>query len=170
MNSSIALLALWGALVPQVNRLSLNWEQDYRQARATGVRVQKPLAVFVGTGADGWKQLLREGNLDAELRKTLVDRYVPVYINQDTDDGKQMAELFGLSGKHGLIISDRSGGAMAFRHDGDLTAKDLARHLTRFSDPDHVVTTTEYGGGAPAPAPAPTSAGVIYQNPFACQT
>jgi hypothetical protein len=165
MNASIVLLALWGAVAPQTSRPNLIWEQDYRQARTVGSRLQKPLAVFVGKGADGWKQLVREGTLDAAVRKTLAERFVPVYINQDLEAGQQMAEAFGLSGKLGLIISDRSGDVMAFRHEGNLDGKDLARHLKRLADPDHVVVTTETNEQPVVVQPA-----TIYQSPFACQT
>ena len=187
MNSAIAVVALWGAVSPQISELSLRWEQDYRHARAIGTREHKPLAVFVGTGAGGWQHLAREGNLDLASRRTLRQHFVPVYVNQDTDAGRQLAANFGLAGKTGLVISDRTGGVMAFRHEGDLPAAELVRQLERYADPNLVVSTTEGNAGqqvylaqaqpAAYPAYQPAQAYIPpsyyqnpYGNPFACQT
>lgn len=178
MHTSIAVLALWGAIAPQINRLAVNFEQDYGQARLLAAREHKPICVFVGQGADGWKRLVREGELSGEVRSALLQKYVPVYINQETAAGQQLAAAFSLTGKTGLIISDRTGGLMAFRHEGELAAEDLARHLARYGDPNLVITTTV---GAPvqqqqAPAYAPQQSFYpnyqnAFQNPFQqCRT
>ena len=86
---------------------------------------------------------MREGQADAGVQKLLAERYVRVYLDADTEAGRQLAATLGVSGQHGLVISDRSGGVMAFRHDGDLPAQDLARRLEKYADPDLTVKTTE---------------------------
>jgi hypothetical protein len=169
--SSITLLALLGSIAPQITKLNLSWEQDYRQARTVGTRDNKPLAVFFGSGTDGWKQILRDGPLDRDSRKLLSERFVLVYVNQETDAGKSLAEVFDLAGKRGLVISDRTGGLMAFRHEGDLELKELTQHLTHYSAPDYVVTTTDSNKPALVyTAPAPVYQQPTFQSPFACQT
>lgn len=148
MNATLTFLALWGAVAPQLKSSAMTWEHDYREARVAGQRIQKPLAVFVGRGADGWKKVVREGALTADVRVALARHYVPVYLDQATEDGKLMAEAFQLAGDGGLVISDRSGGVMAFRHAGALSANELTIQLNRFADAGMVVTTTEARGAS----------------------
>lgn len=176
MYTSIALLALWGAVAPQVTRLSVNWEQDYHKARTLGAKEQKPLAVFVGSGTGGWKGVVPAG-LDANLRQALTDRYVPVYVDQTTARGQALAAAFELTGKSGLVISDRTGELQAFRHEGELSGQDLARHLGRYCDAGFVIHTTESNAPPPPPAaPIYYQAPVIpasfqsFQNPVPCHT
>ena len=153
MYTSIALIAMsstWLVNIP----VSPSWERDYRVAREIGAKHQKPLAVFVGGGEMNWKQVTREGQPDADVSKVLSEQYVRVYVNAETPEGRQLAESFGLTGTRGLVISDRTGGLQAFRHDGDLSAQDLARHLTRLGSLDHVVSTTESNAPVQVQAPA----------------
>lgn len=172
MHAAITFVALWGAVAPQL-KIAMTWENDYRQARAAGIRDHKPLAVFVGRGAEGWKKLLSDGSLSQEARNALARHYVPVYLDQHTDVGKYMAEAFQLAGNGGIIISDRTGGVIAFRHEGELTSTDLARHLNRFADPSFVVSTTEGAKPTAQPVyavPAHTAYYQPFQNPANCQT
>jgi hypothetical protein len=142
MFASITMMVL-AATSPEIGSKSLRWENDYRQARSVAISAEKPLAVFVGKGADGWKKIVRNGQLDADSQKSLAERYVIVYVNQDTNAGRKTAEAFELSGKQGLVISDRTGKLQAFRLEGDLTCSDLSQRLTRYSDPTFVTVTTE---------------------------
>ncbi len=163
MYTSIALIAMAGMLANHLP-VAPAWEHDYRMARQIGEKAQKPLAVFVGSGSANWRQLTREGQYDAEVAKLLVEQYVRVFINVEDPEGRKLAQAFGLSGTRGLIISDRTGDVQAFRHDGDLAAKDLARLLTRFGSPDFVVYTTETG--AIVPTAAVPYQGPVYSYPY----
>lgn len=174
MHTSIIVLALWGTVGPHVGRLAIPWQPDYRTARSVAARDHKPIAIFVGRGADGWRHLIRDGAIGEEARRALTLAYVPVYLDQDTDAGQAMAEAFHLNGRGGLVISDRTGGVMALRHEGKLTGYQLTGHLTRFADPSLIVSTTE---GAVRPAAQPiyygppvTSYYSPYQNPAICPT
>jgi hypothetical protein len=168
MTILIAFLAAWSSTSPQIVQVSVKWERDYLHAREIGTRLQKPLAVFVGSGEEGWKKVVRDGGLDANMRRLLVEQFVPVYVNVDSESGQKLAEAFELANKHGLIISDRTGELMAFRQDGDLESKDLVKHLNRLADPEHIVFTTETNDPpATIVATAPNGG---FQNPFACQT
>ena len=146
------------ALTPEIGSPSLKWEHDYRQARSAAVSANKPLAVFVGSGTEGWRKVVHDCRLDADVEKTLAEKYVVVYVNQDTDAGRKLAETFQLSGKQGLVISDRTGKLQAFHHEGDLTASDLSQRLTKYSDPALTVTTTESN--------SPAIQQANYANPF----
>jgi hypothetical protein len=142
MFTSLTMMVVLG-LSPEIGSHSLKWEHDYRQARSAAVSASKPLAVFVGAGAEGWRKVVHDCCLDSAAEKTLAERYVVVYVNQDTDDGRKIAESLQLSGKQGLVISDRTGKLQAFRQEGDLTASDLSQRLTRYADPAFIATTTE---------------------------
>jgi len=76
-----------------------------------------------------------------------------------------VADSFGVSGQHGLVISDRKAGVMAFRHDGELTATEVLKFLTRCSDPEHLVQTTETNAPPPPAVPA-TPYPTYYQPSF----
>ncbi len=177
MSLLIAVVVAWSSSNPQIMQSSMKWEENYVQAKELGARLQKPLAVFVGSGAEGWKQVVREGNLNATVRQELRERFVPVYVNAESETGKQLVEAFELASKRGLIVSDRTGGLMAFHQDGIMELADLTKQLSRLGNPEHVVSVTEtndpsapiyiaHAGTVRAPA-APANA---YVNPFACPT
>jgi hypothetical protein len=157
MFASITLLALWAGS-HQIETLSLKWEQDYRQAHVLAINAKKPLAVFVGTGAEGWKKIVRDGQIDANTQKVLADQYVIVYVDQTTESGKKLAGALQLSGKQGLVISNRAGDLQAYRHEGGLSNSELASRLNRYANPRFVVTTTESN--------APQVIQANYVNPF----
>ena len=163
MYTSFALLTL-AAMLTNISQPT--WETDYRLARLACERTQKPIAVFIGSGSVNWRQLTREGQFDADIQRMLNDRFVRVYVDASTPYGRQVAESFGVSGTQGLVISDRQGGLMAYRHSGDLPAKDVAKCLTRYSDVEHVVRTTEADPNNPPPAAPPTSTLQYYQPSY----
>ena len=158
MLSTLSVVAALGAMVQSIS-LSSAWNDDYRAARELGLQHHRPLAVFLGKGAFDWKQITREGQTNAGVQKLLAERYVRVYIDTDTAYGRELATSLGLAGSRGLVISDRTGDVMAFRHDGDLAAWEVAQRLARYSDPDLTVRTTE----SLAPPPAPVTQ-AVYQS------
>jgi len=167
MYSSFALMAVAGALLNNVS-LSTAWVNDYRVGRELGQQQQKPLVVFVGQGGFDWKQITQEGQPDGQVQKLLAERYVRVYMDSRTEYGRKVADAIGVSGGRGLVISDRQGGMMAFRHTGELSAQDLARRLERYADPNLAVQTTETVN-----PPAPAAGSVPYYYPSfggACRT
>src|SRR5262245_49472694 len=170
MFTSIAFVALWGAVMPQVTRLTLTPELDYRQARALATREQKPLAVFVGKGENAWRKVV-QGGPDADTRTLLLKSFVLVYVDQTTEYGQELAASLNMTGRTGLVISSRGGDLMAYRHEGDIAAPDLTRTLNHYGANGLVVTTTESNQVAPAPAPVYVAPAVYqnpYGNPFAC--
>lgn len=110
----------------------LTWTRDYAKAQQTGIAQSKPLAVVLGSGAQGWNQLAREGSLNQETQNLLQSHYVPVFLDTATPEGKRLAEAFQIASGKGLILSDRQGQTQAFWHDGDLAGDVLAKQLHQF--------------------------------------
>lgn len=134
------------ALATSVSSANLSsnptWYNDYGQAHQRLAAVKKPMAVFVGSGQDGWKNVIRDGGLDPAVKKLLAEKYVCVYIDTDTAVGKSLAAKFEVANR-GLIISDRSGGAQAYSLSGTLTKAELEQTLTKYADEGKEVRNTE---------------------------
>ena len=141
MFTPISAMALLAALssIPEVPV----FKTDYRLACLATASEKKPMAVFLGKGADGWKKGVRGGTIDPAVGRMLASKYVCTFIDTDTAEGQRLAKAFELNGTTGLVVSDRSGGLVAFRHDGELPADELTRRLTRYAEPEYVVRTTE---------------------------
>jgi hypothetical protein len=172
MYSTISLLAL---LLPTGNEsTSISWHSNYRIAKAEGISKQKPLAMFVASGREGWKKVLSEGTFNGEIKRLLAEKYVVVFIDLEDSYGKKIADMFAVDGGSAVIISSRDGDVQAFRHDGLLSESDLTVCLNRYSAASHVVVTTESLNIATSSvstssyAPAPV---IQYYNPYgSCPT
>ena len=141
MYTSLFIVALLAPVVAIPERPT--WLNDYDEARNEARSINKPLAVFLGSGSKGWNQLSKEGQLDNDVQKLLNSSYVCVYIDTKKGTGKSLASAFEISDGPGLVLSDRTGNLQAFRHEGDLSNEDLERQLRKFSDPERVVRVTE---------------------------
>jgi hypothetical protein len=143
MYTSILLVAMAGTQSPFATPTP-DWKQDYAEASREGKAARKPLAVFVGRGTDGWSQVSDTGRLGPDVRGLLGEKYVCVYVDRTTEDGRQLARDLGVSrAGPGLVISDVTGDLQAFRHSGKLSPARLTRYLRTFSDPNRVVKRTE---------------------------
>src|SRR5262245_38819627 len=142
MYTSVMLLALSG-LAGVADDAAPAWQNDYFAAQKQGETQNKPLAVFLAPGENGWDRVSREGGLEKEVKQLLADKYIPVFVNTDTDAGKRLARAFEMSSGKGIVISDRTGAVQAFWHEGALSNQNLARYLQRYSDPNLAVRTTE---------------------------
>lgn len=147
MHTMMALLAL--AAGTSVGRLSGEpaWLTDYAQAMKHVATAQKPMAVFVGNGPDGWAKVVSDG-LDPAAKKLLAEKFVCVYADTDTAAGKSLAGAFEVS--KGLIISDRTGERQAYRLSGTLTQAELSRTLEKYRAAKDIQTTETVVRGAPA--------------------
>jgi len=141
MYTSLVLVALSGSLIVSSPSESLAWQTDYSQAKKMGQSEKKPLAVFVGSGANGYDKVSREGQLSPEVQKSL-ENYVYIYLDSSTPAGQKLAADFGITQSTGLVLSDRSGELQAFSHDGDLGSADMQRWVAQYADPNVVVNTT----------------------------
>jgi hypothetical protein len=142
MYTSAILIALTGSLAASSGNESLNWRNDYMEARKMGQTEKKPLAVFIGNGAAGYEKVCQDGKISAEVEKILADSYICVYVDSSTPEGQQVASAFANTSGLGLVLSDRTGELKAFSHQGDLSAVDLGRWVKRFADPNVDVRTT----------------------------
>jgi hypothetical protein len=141
MISLISLVALCTAIAEVASRPA--WQMDYQAAQLQSARLHKPLAIFLAPGKDGWHQLSQSGKLSREVQTLIGAKYVPVFLNTETVDGKALASSFEISKGIGLVLSDHEGQLQAFRHEGNLSQKHLVRALQRHADPDRPVRTTE---------------------------
>lgn len=158
MYVSMLLLALSGTPAADATEGPV-WMTDYVQARKVAASEGKPLAVFVAPGKNGWNKLSNEGKLPGPADRTLTDVYVRCFVDSTTPAGKRLAEALELHSGLGLVISDRTGGLMAFYHEGDLTNTLLAQYLHHYGDPSRVVRTTETNPGHGHHAAAPANGG-----------
>ena len=117
--------------------------KSYGLARVQSVSVNKPIAVFIGSGDKGWEEISTEGKFERDVRKILSANYVCVYVDSSRGAGKELASAFEVTDGSGLVISNRSGTLQAFRHQGTLTNYELEWYLKRYADPDLVVQNTE---------------------------
>jgi hypothetical protein len=104
---------------------------------------QKPVAVFIGHGNEGFQKLITDGTLSADVTKSLKSDYVCVYVDATTEAGKELAGSFQMS--EGLVISDKSGQLQALRHEGTLPAAALTQYTSAYARPATPVTQTVYG-------------------------
>ena len=118
------------------------WLNDYSAAQTRVAAVRKPMAVFVGSGKDGWGKVVRDGSLDPELKRLLATKFVCVYVDMDTAAGRSLAGAFEVASK-GLVISDREGTSQAYSLSGDLSRDELSRTLAKYADADREVRTTD---------------------------
>jgi hypothetical protein len=151
--------ALAAGLVPSTLSPEPTWLNDYSAAQTRASAVRKPMAVFVGSGQDGWAKVVRDGAIDSELKMALANKFVCVYVDTDTATGRSLAGAFEVASK-GLIISDRAGTSQAFSLSGDLTKDELSQTLAKYADPDREVRSTDS-----VVREAPATARPVYYQP-----
>ena len=138
----MAAATLAAGISPSTLSPEPTWLNDYTLAQLRVTAVQKPMAVFVGSGKDGWGKVVRDGVLDPDLKRTLANKFVCLYVDTDTAHGRSLAGAFEVASK-GLIISDRAGTTQAFSLSGDLSKDELSRTLAKYAEPDLAVRSTE---------------------------
>ena len=152
MTSTFA--AILGSLALAVNTAAPAWQPDYATAYAQSSAARKPLAVFIGHGNGGACCVVAKG-LTAEENKSLADKFVVLYVDSDSTEGKSLTKSFQIT--EGLVISDVTGGLQALKHGGGLTHEELTGYLTKYSDPAREVKTTDMGGTLRTATPVVTS-------------
>lgn len=166
MYTSFVLAVLTGGTVVPAAETNLpSWHRDYAEAYQLGSEKHKPLAVFLSPGAMGWQKVVKEGEVPSETEKLLREHYVCVYIDTSKTSGAQLADSFEMPEGTGLVLSDHTGKAQAFRHAGELSVSDLDQTLRKYADPWHIVRRTESqeqervsNYAPPAPVMTPTFA------------
>jgi hypothetical protein len=142
-----------------------SWRSDYALAVKEGQRSKRPLAIFVGPGAEGWDRLSKDGGLDKEARELLQGHYVCVYLDSSKEHDRQIVDQLELSSGRGVVLSDSTGEKQAFWHAGTLSNEQLNHYLRKYSDQQRAVTKTETVAVARPQGPPTYSAPPAYYEP-----
>jgi hypothetical protein len=146
MYTSVVMVALAGlSAAPQEAPPKVSWEASYAVAYQKGQQMNKPLAVLVGSGVEGWQGVSTDKALSARALELLAARYVCVYVDTSKPAGRDLADQLEVRGKAGLVLSTRGGKSQAFSHQGQLTPTDLESALARYASPRRVVRTETLG-------------------------
>lgn len=141
-----------------------SWLDDYSAAIKSVASAHKPMAVFVGSGKDGWQKVVRDSAVDPATTRLLAQKFVCVYIDTDTSTGRALAVTFQVANR-GLIISDKSGLAQAYSLSGTLTKDELRATVAKYSEPTAVANGTEsIVREAPLAPPAPVYSPPVYRT------
>lgn len=115
------------------------WTDSYVKAMAQAGEKNRRVAVFLSAG--DMKTLTNGKPLSTDALKSLKSDYIAVRVDTTTEDGKKVAEAFGMT--QGVVISDRAGKQMALKHEGQLSPEQAAEYLTKFASVE-AISTTEY--------------------------
>jgi len=162
-STTMAAMTMMGLVASGAFLPGPTWVPDYGTALRQAAEQGKPVAVFIADGNDGFAHVLKGGSLPADATKLLKDKYVSVFVDTTTAEGKATAKAFEL--QQGLVISNCGGVKQVLRHDGSVTPESLKTYLSRFAETT-TVTTTE--SNVPAATVAPASYGSPIVNPFYC--
>src|SRR5438552_11463178 len=91
MCATVLLIALSGFSVPTAVVETPSWLTDYGEARQRGKEERKPLAVFIGSGHQGWEKVSRTGKLDNEAQRILASQYACLYVDTTQPAGQRLA-------------------------------------------------------------------------------
>jgi hypothetical protein len=109
------------------------WNRDYDSARRRAEAANKPLAVIIASGSDGWTSICKEGELKPDVRRLLTQHYVCLYVDATAPAERELARSFETKSAPLLVLSDHSRAYQAYRHSGVLTNSSLAQLLQRYS-------------------------------------
>jgi hypothetical protein len=141
MYSTTCLLALH---LLGVGSLSPSWNLDYGQALKRAEATNKPVAVFIGSGSDGWKAISEEGNLSPEVRRLLRDHYICLYIDAGKAADKNLVRSFEADQLPMVVLSTTNRAYQAYRHSGTTASADLAQALRRYASEDSSPKVVSY--------------------------
>src|SRR5438445_11101973 len=92
-----ALVSLLAAFTGSASAQDVVWKKTYSEARDHGQKVNKPLAVFVGTGADGFQKIIEEGTFSSDVRKMIAQDYIPRYLRADTAQNRSLVSRLAIT-------------------------------------------------------------------------
>jgi hypothetical protein len=162
INTTLAILALTAGMDLSVPPTNLKWQTDYSQAMTSASQSHKPMAVFIGRGEEAVKKLVAEGTITADAAKVLTSNYVLVYLDTNTETGKDLAKSFDMN--QGLVISGPGGSVQAYRHSGAVTSATLAQTLSRYASAGQPTTTVSAGDEAPRATTVPSGYVIVPGN------
>lgn len=118
------------------------WESSYSHAKEQAAAQKRPLVIVFAPGSASWTKVVQTERPAPAVEKLLSDKFVCLYVDTTTADGKKFAANYEISGS-GIVISDRNLESQAFWHQGDISNDYLVHYLTKYGDPSVVVRTTE---------------------------
>ena len=130
MYASVFVIALSQVLANNAS-LAVDWNHDYAKALKNAAGAGKALAIFIGSGNDGW-QAVGSGSVSPEALKLLRERYVCLYVDAATADGKELAKDFEATQLPTLVISDKTATYQAVKQTGPLASGGLERMLEQY--------------------------------------
>ncbi len=144
------------ALVYVTLNPSPRWHDDYGQALARAKVEKKPVAVFIGSGPDGWKTACAEGEPSYHVRRLLADQYVCMYVDAGRLTHQYLAQSFEAGQSPMVVLSSQNGAYQAYRHSGKLANASLAQALQRharedvleaYNDPPEIRPVANFSAG-----------------------
>jgi hypothetical protein len=147
--TSTLLIALLGAAPSPETAQEPSWVTDYSEALECSAADEKPVAVILAPGKEGWRKIDREGRLTDEAKAVLAGQYICLHVNTATRKGRSLARKLEMPDGLGIVLSSRTGELQAFRHEGDLSSGKLVRYLRKYGDPDYVVRKTDTNPSKP---------------------
>lgn len=167
MYTSVTCLALACSL-SVVGTENPVWHQNYGKALEAGLKMNRPVAVFVARKAQPG-QATQDGLLSPDVRKVLANQYVCVLVDGDLPQNRNLMTALAITKDAGIVLGDRTGSLQMFHHDGKISQEQLASTLWRFADPNLVVQTTVSNVATPVSQTSYYPATVVpttYQTPF----
>jgi hypothetical protein len=125
------------------------WTDSYGRAIAQAGEKHKPVAVFLSPGDPN--KLTKGKGLGVEVLKSLKSGYIPVRIDTTSEDGKKLADAFGVA--EGVILSSRDGKQIALKYEGAITSERLSEYLEKYADQKETVTTEFASASTPVVQP-----------------
>jgi hypothetical protein len=159
MYVSVFLLALAHS-VSSVSPLPA-WQSDYAKSIQIAKESRKPVAVVIGSGQDGWKNISSSGALSKDVCKLLADSYVCTYVDATDPRNQKLVKDFDAKQFPTLVVSDRGGALQLHRQVGPHDAGQLQSTLQRLASNEvqagTVVQQSYYqpSGQQPSYQPAP---------------
>jgi len=129
--SCLFSLLIFSTLIP-----TPSWNRDYAQALVRAEAAKKPVAVFIGSGADGWIGVSEEGQLSLEVRRLLAEHYICVYLDASRSAEERVVRSFDAGQSPLVVLSSRNRAYQAYRHSGKIANASLAQVLQRHASQD----------------------------------
>ena len=136
--SCLFSLLIFSTLIP-----TPSWNRDYAQALVRAEAAKKPVAVFIGSGADGWMGVSEEGQLSLEVRRLLAEHYICVYLDASRSAEERVVRSFDAGQSPLVVLSSRNRAYQAYRHSGKIANASLAQALQRHATEDNLEAYAE---------------------------
>lgn len=96
---------------------AFHWEHDFAAAKKLSQEQGKPMmVVFSASWCPPCKQMKREVWPDAEVGKLVNDHYVPIYLDVDESQNKELTEKYGVDAIPFIIIINPQGSVIHRNH------------------------------------------------------